>query len=1110
YYRFPTLHGDRVVFVCEDDLWSVPVGGGVAVRLTANLGEVSHPMLSPDGQQIAFVGREEGHAEVYVMPAAGGSAERLTFLGVGAQVVGWSPDGASIIFASSAGQPFRRLTQLHSVSAEGGLPQLLPYGMAHKVSFGPQGGELLGRNIGDPARWKRYRGGLAGVMWIDVSGDGRFERLLDLQGNIAAPMWVGDRIYFISDHGGIGNLYSCTPLGEDLQQLTNHSEYYLRNATTDGQRIVYHAGADLFYFDVASGREHRISVEFHSPHVQRQRKFVDPGHYLEDYDLHPKGHATLITSRGQSFSFGHWEGAVMPLKPAESGRYRLTQWLPDGERFVAVSVGAERALSENSSSGETTQTGTEVLTVLSADFETAPVRLEGLDVGRVVDLKVSPVGNQVALSNHRHELIWVDLDSQQSRVMDRSAYQRIHGFDWSSDGAWVVYGFSETQYTSSIKLCRVDSGEAHRLTSPRFFDYDPSFDPQGKFIYFLSMREFNPVYDSVYFDLNFPRATRPFLISLQRDTLSPFVPLPRPIAEDEKEDEVSDKDSGRENSGSDDSVDTGSPQAASSGDRPNEARPNSPEPNNPEPVAIDLDGIAQRVAGFPVSEGRYMQIAGLKDGVLFSSEPIQGSLGGNWASTAPAADAKIEIYDFKTQSCELVAEKVTDFKIGPDHSTLVYRSGDRLRVCAAKAQPEGDDGDGDEPSRKTGWLDLERVRISVLPQQEWQQMLAEIWGLQRDHFWTEDLSGVDWRRVYQRYRPLLDRVSTRSEFSDLVWEMQGELGTSHAYEMGGDYREEPDYALGFLGADFSADGDAYRITHIAQGDSWSKQASPLQEIGVNIQAGDRLLAINGQRLTPQVSPHEMLVHQAGCRVQLTVARNGERRTVTVKALESDRRLRYREWVERNYQRVTAATEGRVGYVHIPDMGPQGYAEFHRYYFAEVHKEGLLVDVRFNGGGHVSQLILEKLARQRIGYDVPRWEQPEPYPSDSMAGPIVALTNEHAGSDGDIFSHCFKLMNIGPLIGTRTWGGVIGIWPRHQLIDHSIVTQPEYSFWFKDVGWRVENYGTDPTIPVEVPPHDWAAGQDPQLQKGIEVILRQLAENPVKLPDFSDRPRLHLP
>ncbi|MBE7380827.1 MAG: PDZ domain-containing protein [Leptolyngbya sp. SIO1E4] len=1091
YYRFPTIRGDRVVFVCEDDLWSVPVSGGVAMRLTANLGEVSHPALSPDGSQLAFIGREEGNAEVYVMPATGGNAKRLTFLGADTAVSGWSPDGQSIIFVSNASEPFPRLVQLYTISAEGGLPQRLPYGMAHTVSFGPQGKAVVGRNIADPARWKRYRGGRAGVLWVDATGTGQFEKLLDIQGNLASPMWIGDRIYFISDHEGIGNLYSCTPTGQDLQPLTEHREYYVRNAATDGQRIVYHAGAALFCIDVVSGAHHEIEIAFHSPQVQRQRKFIETGKYLEDYALHPDGHSTLITSRGQSVYFGNWEGAVTPLGQPGVGRYRLTNWLQDGIRVVTV---CDRS-------------GTETLEILSSDFDVAPIPLTGLDLGRATALKVSPVADQVVLSNHRHELIWVDLDSQQQRVLDHSPYNRIYGFNWSPDGQWVVYGCSEAQYTASIKLCRISDGETYRLTPPRFLDFAPTFDPQSKFIYFLSVREFNPVYDSVYFDLNFPKATRPFLISLQKETPSPFIPVPKPLADGNGKDPKAPSTSEPKSDG---------PGAESSSSTDNPPVQDDAVP----PVTIEFEGIEQRVVGFPVPEGRYRQIWGIKDKVLFSSVPVKGSLGKNWFSTKPPAEAKIEIYDFTTHTCELVAKKVTDFKVAKDHRTLIYRSGDRLRVCAAKAQPttRNSQGNGNaeanKPSRKTGWLDLKRVRISVLPQQEWQQMFREIWRLQQEHFWTPDLSGVDWERVYQRYRPLLDRVSTRSEFSDLVWEMQGELGTSHAYEIGGDYRKEPEYPLGFLGADFTYDAAvaAYRITHIAQGDSWTDQASPLRQIGLNMQVGDLLLAVDGQRLSQHVAPHERLVHQANCPVQLTVAnREGQnRRTVTVKTLKNESRLRYREWVERNHQAVAEATEGRVGYVHIPDMGPAGYAEFHRYYFAEVHKQGLVVDVRFNRGGHVSQLILEKLARQRIGYDVPRWAQPEPYPFDSILGPIVAVTNEHAGSDGDIFSHCFKLMGIGPLIGTRTWGGVIGISPSQRLVDLSIVTQPEYSFWFKDVGWKVENYGTDPDIEIDIPPHDWAQGKDPQLDTAIQIIFKELAQTPVKLPEFGDRPQLHLP
>jgi tricorn protease len=375
------------------------------------------------------------------------------------------------------------------------------------------------------------------------------------------------------------------------------------------------------------------------------------------------------------------------------------------------------------------------------------------------------------------------------------------------------------------------------------------------------------------------------------------------------------------------------------------------------------------------------------------------------------------------------------------------------------------------------------------------------------------MSKVDWQRVHDRYLPLLDRIGTRSEFSDLMWEMQGELGTSHAYEFGGDYRPPPDYGQGHLGADFEYDAQTggYRITGVVRGDSWNADAdSPLNAPGVNVRPGDVLTAIGGRRLGPDLSPGRLLVNQAGCEVLLTFADAKKPRTVSVKALRGEEAARYRQWVHANRDFVHRETNGRVGYVHVPDMGPRGFAEFHRLYLTEYDRDALIVDVRYNGGGHVSQLLLEKLARRRVGYDLPRWGAPEPYPEYSVLGPIVAVTNESAGSDGDIFSHCFKLMKLGTLIGKRTWGGVIGIGPRSSFVDGGLTTQPEYSFWFKDVGWGVENYGTDPDVEVDISPQDYAAGRDTQLQRAIRLILKQLKENPPQRPDFSRRPDLSLP
>jgi tricorn protease len=373
---------------------------------------------------------------------------------------------------------------------------------------------------------------------------------------------------------------------------------------------------------------------------------------------------------------------------------------------------------------------------------------------------------------------------------------------------------------------------------------------------------------------------------------------------------------------------------------------------------------------------------------------------------------------------------------------------------------------------------------------------------------------VDWNGVWERYAPLIDRVGTRGEFSDLMWEMQGELGTSHAYEIGGDYRPQPTYPQGFLGADLVYDtkADAYRITHIVQGAPGEPAAnSPLNGPGINARVGEKLRAINGRRLSRELLPQELLVHQADSDVILTLEDDsGQQRNVTVKALKSEHPARYREWVETNRRRVHEEGAGRVGYVHIPDMSARGYAEFHRLYLAEVAYDAMIVDVRYNGGGHVSQLLIEKLARKRVGYDVSRWGQPEPYPNYSVVGPLVAITNQWAGSDGDIFCHVFKLMRLGPLIGKRTWGGVIGIWPRNLLADGSITTQPEFSFWFQDVGWGVENYGTDPDIEIDIAPQDYADGRDSQLDRAIALALERLDAEPVAKPSFADRPNLAPP
>src|SRR2546421_11262527 len=426
YVRYPHIHEDRIVFVAEDDLWLISSAGGRAERLTAGVGEVSHPHFSPNGQYVAFVGHEEGPREIYVMPASGGPAQRLTFQSAACHVLGWSPSGEEILYTSNAGQYTGKYYVIYAISPAGGQPRQLPVGMANAISYGPEGGIVLGRNMREPAHWKRYRGGTVGHLWCDVNNNGTFQRLLQLDGNIATPCWVGERIYFLSDHEGVGNVYSCTPTGEDIRRHTDHQDFYARNLSSDGQILVYHAGAELFLLDPESDAVHQLDIELPSIRAQRNRKFVSASHYLDTYALHPQGYALALTARGKAFSMGNWEGPVLQRGEPDGIRYRFLEWLNDGKRLLAINDA----------------TGRESLVVFNPEDAGEPKTFPDIEFGRTVDLAVSPTNDTVAITNHRNELLVVDLEAGTARVLDRSDYRRIRRMAWSPDGHWSASGFT--------------------------------------------------------------------------------------------------------------------------------------------------------------------------------------------------------------------------------------------------------------------------------------------------------------------------------------------------------------------------------------------------------------------------------------------------------------------------------------------------------------------------------------------------------------------------------------------------------------------------------------------------------------------------------------------
>ncbi|MGK5091779.1 S41 family peptidase [Deltaproteobacteria bacterium TL4] len=1084
YFRNSTVYQNQVVFLCEDDLWQVNLQGGKAYRLTSARSEIASPVYSPDGQWIACCTREEGEHDVYILPSEGGPLRRLTYLNTALYVVGWTPDSQHIIFRS-AHQAIHRNNDawLYMVSHKTREITRFNYGPATFLSYAPKAkGLVLGRNTISNSRWKRYRGGTQGEVWIDPQGKGHFYRILKaLQGNPIYPFWIEKRIYFISDHEDLGNLYSCDLKGEALQQETFQQKFYVRYPSTNGTHVVYHAGGDLWAHDLKTKDAYPIPIQWHSPQTQTQRKFVYGDEYFEDIQIHPHGHAVALTSRGKLFSMPLWEDAVTQYGIRNGVRYRLVSWLPDG-RLVTVTDQTPKE---------------EKLAVFKHYPVLEPERLIKLPAGRVQDIICSPNKNQVVLTTSRMELYLLDVDKGRLKKLDSSAVKEIKDVTFSPDGRWIAYTKALNMDLTAIFIADLESKKIHQVTQPIRYDFGPSFDPEGRWLYFLSSRNYNPIWDTVQFATTFSRSVKPYLITLKKDIYNPFLPEPHAPGKAVDLETPAPVPGGTESKNSEKT-------------QKKETKPPKKTKKKEEPeirIEIDFEGIEQRIIEFPVVDGLYEQILGLHNKVLFSEFPLNGDF--DLPSDISEADSEgtIWMYDFEKQEQEQIASPVEWMQINTSSKTLLYSSGSQIRVIESGISLiEGEELSG--ANRKSGWLDLKRVRISVDYPSEWKQMFQEAWRLQKEFFWNEELSGVDWAQVSQKYFPLLDRIASRSELSDLIWEMQGELATSHTYEWGGDYPYTPQYHIGHLGAELAYDSKekGYVIQRIYQGDVWKKgEHSPLSIPGIQVKEGDVIVGIGGVPLDKDTTPEEMLVHQAGQNVCLSLKsteKDSPVRHIVVNTLRGSQRVRYRDWVIRCAKQVTEASEGKIGYIHIPDMHSWGLAEFHRGYLAQTHKEGLIIDVRYNGGGLVSPLILEKLTHQHLGYDVPRWGTPESYPYHTVKGPLVALTNEFCGSDGDMFCHSFKTLKLGTLVGKRTWGGVVGIDSRYQLVDSTTTTQPQYAIWFHNAGWSVENLGVEPDLEAEYAPQDYAKGKDPQLEVAIEEILRllkQFEEKANKLP-----------
>ncbi|WP_460065504.1 S41 family peptidase [Streptomyces sp. YKOK-I1] len=1052
YFRHPHPHGELVAFAAEDDVWLAPLDGGRAWRVSADNVPVSAPRISPDGTTVAWTSTRDGAPEVHIAPVDGGPATRLTYWGSGqTRVRGWTPDGR-VLAVSTHDQATLRRSWARAVPVDGGPATTLPYGPVGAVAYGPHT-VLLSAPMGrEAAYWKRYRGGTAGKLWIDRDGSGEFVRLhQELDGNLECPVWAGDRIAFLSDHEGTGALYSSLADGSDLRRHTPLEGFYARQATGDGTRIAYASAGELWLLDDLDGAEpRRLDIRLGGQRTDRRPHPVTAARWLGGAAPDHTARGSAVEVRGAVHWVTHRSGPARALAAEPGVRARLPRtFRTEGEEWVVWVTDAE---------------GEDALEFAPATGPVpgaSPRRLAAGRLGRVLELAMAPDGGRAAVATHDGRLLLVERESGEVREVDRSADGEVSDLVFSPDSGWLAWSHPGPPPLAQLKLANVTDLSVTEATPLRFRDYAPAFTLDGKHLAFLSTRAFDPVYDEHVFDLAFPAGARPHLITLAATTPSPFGPQRhgRPF-------DAPDKDE-------------------------------TPDSEGTPATRIDLEGLADRIVPFPVEAGRYSSLAAAKDGVLWLRHPVRGVLGASRATPDdPDPRTELERYDLVQQRIEHLAADADGFEVSGDGKRLLLRTDGKLKVV-----PSDRRASGDEDSDTNITVDLGRIRQTVDPAAEWRQMYDETGRIMRDNFWLADLGGLDWDAVLDRYRPLLDRVATHDDLVDVLWEVHGELGTSHAYVSPRGYGRGA--RQGLLGADISRHADgSWRIDRVLPSETSDPDArSPLAAPGVAVRAGDAILAVAGHPVDPVTGPAPLLVGTAGKVVELTVspAGGGEPRHAVVVPVDDEEALRYHAWVADRRAYVHEVSGGRLGYLHVPDMQAPGWAQIHRDLRVEVAREGLVVDVRENRGGHTSQLVVEKLARRIVGWDVPRDARPFSYPLDAPRGPVVAVANEFSGSDGDIVNAAIKALGIGPVVGTRTWGGTIGIDSRYRLVDGTLVTQPKYAIWLEGYGWGVENHGVDPDVEVVCTPQDYAAGRDVQLDEAVRLALQALEQRPAKTP-----------
>ncbi len=1067
--RYPDVSAQQISFVYAGDIWVVSKRGGTAHRLSSPLGEEGFPRFSPDGSRLAFNASYDGNTDVYVVPAAGGDVSRVTHHPGRDRLIDWTPDGAELLFSSLRSSGIKRVNQLYRVSAQGGLPFRLPMAYGEFGSFSPDGSRIAFTTKRRGFRnWKRYRGGMAPDIWLFDLESLEARNITGNPANDEEPMWYRDTIYFLSDRGSNqrSNLWKYSLKNRRIRQVTQFSDFDIQFPALGPAEIVFQAGGRLYLMDLTSENYHEVDVQVVTDRTTLRPRAVQVGQRIQNGQISPTGKRGLFEARGEIFTVPAEHGFVRQLTRSPGSAEKSPAWSPDGKHIAFWS----------DASGEYE------LMIGPSDGQGEEKKLTGLGPGFRYQPYWSPDSRKIAFIDHTQSIQIIDVQSGDLSPVDRELWhlhEDLESFraSWSSDSRWLAYPRDLETQNSAVFLYDLEAGESHQVTSGYYSDSSPVFDPEGKYLYYFSNRNLEPVESDLDATWVYPNSTSILAVPLRQDVPSPLAPRndEEEVKEEEKKDEEAGSDEDREKSQSEqpgEEQETGDQESA---------------PGDEKKIEINLEGFEERAVILPPRAGNYRNLRAVKGKVLYLRPPRSG---------ASDRKSRVVFYDLKKRKERTVIDDAGGFEISADGKKMLVavRPGNWSIIDVAPGQ---------KAKKALATDDLEMV---LDPRAEWEQIFTEVWRTYRDYFYDDQLHGLDWQALRDHYGGLLKDAVTRSDVNWVIGQLIAEVNASHTYVRGGDVERVPQRPVGLLGVDWALENGAYRIIRIIRGAPWDAESrSPLAEPGVEVDEGDYVLAVNGTPLDTSMDPYASFAGLAGKAVTLTVSDNPSiegARQVLVKTLGSESRLRNLAWIEANRKRVLEASGGRSGYIYVPDTGTLGQSELVRQFNSQHRREGLIIDERFNGGGQLPDRFIELMNRQLVSHIYFRHGARIDHPVINHYGPKVMLINGWAGSGGDAFPWFFKTMEVGPLIGERTWGGLIGPAVVHQLIDGGFFTAPPGRLYGPDGKWFAEGHGVDPDIPVVDHPSELAKGRDPQLEAAIEEVLRLLKKSP---PGFRQPP-----